>query len=101
MITNAQKKALIVGISDYTNLQRLDFCRNDGTEVHKVLSSQGYKISDENRLVGEAKGEEVREAIYDFFGDISTSPDDTLLFYYSGHGVLDDDGEISTLHHQI
>jgi hypothetical protein len=53
MIVNgkaAQKKALVVGISDYTNLQKLDFCRNDGTEIYEVLSSLGYEISDENKL---------------------------------------------------
>ena len=32
----AQKKALVVGISDYTSLQKLDFCRNNGTEVYEV-----------------------------------------------------------------
>jgi uncharacterized caspase-like protein len=26
--------------------------------------------------------------------DIESNPGDALLFYYSGHGVLDDDGEI-------
>jgi hypothetical protein len=41
----AQRKALVVGISDYTNLQQLDFCKNDGTEVYDVLSSLGYDIS--------------------------------------------------------
>ncbi len=37
MITGALRKALIVGISDYTHLQALDICKNDGTEVYKVL----------------------------------------------------------------
>jgi Caspase domain/SIR2-like domain len=83
----ARRKALVVGISDYANLQKLDFCKNDGREVYEVLSSLGYEISDENRLVGEAKGERVRDAIYDFFDDKRNNFDDTLLFYYSGHGV--------------
>jgi hypothetical protein len=46
----ARRKALIVGISDYTSLQKLDFCKNDGTEIYEVLSSLGYEISD--KLVG-------------------------------------------------
>lgn len=46
-----RRKALIAGISDYTNLQRLDFCKNDGTEVQKVLNSLGFEISKENKLV--------------------------------------------------
>jgi hypothetical protein len=29
-----------------------------------------------------------------FFDDVGNNPDDTLLFYYSGHGVPDVDGDI-------
>ncbi|MGA9150392.1 MAG: caspase family protein [Candidatus Nitrosopolaris sp.] len=43
---SARRKALVVGISDYTNLEKLDFCKNDGKEVYKVLNSLGYEISD-------------------------------------------------------
>lgn len=54
---SAQRKALIIGISDYSSLQKLDFCKNDGTEIYEVLSSLGYEISDKCKLIGEAKGE--------------------------------------------
>ncbi len=94
MISDAQKKALIIGISNYTHLQTLDICKNDGTEMYKVLESLGYEISDKNKLLGEAKGEKVEDAIYDFFSDSKSNLDDTLLFYYSGHGVPDVDGDI-------
>ncbi|MFZ0514306.1 MAG: pentapeptide repeat-containing protein [Candidatus Nitrosopolaris sp.] len=90
----AQRKALIVGISDYANLDKLDFCKNDGMEVYKVLTSIGYEIPDKNKLVGEVNGEMVEIAIRDFFRDIRNNPDDTLLFYYSGHGVPDIDGDM-------
>ena len=43
-MTRAQRKALVIGVSDYTNLQ-LDFCKNDGKEVYEVLSSLGYDSS--------------------------------------------------------
>ena len=91
---SAQRKALVIGISDYSNLPKLDFCKNDGTAIYQVLSSLGYEISDKNKVVGEAKGEKVKDAIYDFFDDITNNPDDTLLFYYSGHGVPDVDGDM-------
>jgi hypothetical protein len=94
MTIGPQRKALIVDISDYTRLQTLDICKNDGTEIYKVLSSLGYEISDKNKLLGEAKGERLKDAIYDFFSDSESNPDDTLLFYYSGHGVPDVDGDI-------
>ena len=82
----AQRKALIIGISDYTNLQKLDFCKNDGTEIYEVLSSLGYEISDKNKLVGEAKGEKVKDAIYD------------SIILVMGSQMLT---EICTLHHLI
>jgi uncharacterized caspase-like protein len=44
--------------------------------------------------IGEAKGEKVKDAIYDFFDDRRNNLDDTLVFYYSGHGVPDVDGEM-------
>ena len=72
----------------------MSICKNDGKEVCEILSKLGYEISDKNKLVGEADGEKVKDAIYDFFGDIRTNPDDTLLFYYSGHVVPDVDGDI-------
>ena len=36
---------------------------------------------------------QLRDSIYDFFGNSNILPKDTILFYYSGHGVLGDDGE--------
>jgi uncharacterized caspase-like protein len=92
--TGTQKKALVVGISDYTNLQQPDFCKNDGKEVYDVLTSLGYEISDKNKLIGKAMGTKIKDTIYDFFDDKTDNPDDTLLFYYSGHGVPGDDGNI-------
>ena len=93
MIKGGKRKALIVGISDYVSLQKLDFCKKDGLEVYEILSSLGYEISENNKLIGEVKGEKIKDIIYDFFDDINNNPDDTLLFYYSGHGVPDPDGD--------
>jgi YVTN family beta-propeller protein len=36
----------------------------------------------------------MREAIYDFFDNPSNKPEDTLLFYYSGHGIPDPYGDV-------
>ena len=94
MAVKPRRKALVIGISDYINLQKLDFCRNDGKEIYEVLSSLGYEISDKFRLVGEAKGEKIRDAVFDFFDNINNDLDDILLFYYSGYGVMDVDGDM-------
>jgi uncharacterized protein YjbI with pentapeptide repeats len=94
MSREAKRKALIVGVSYYTSsrLDELDFCKNDGQQMYELLASLGYEISENNKLIGNVEGEKVRDKIHDFFGDSYINPDDTLLFYYSGHGILDVDG---------
>jgi hypothetical protein len=43
---------LIIGISDYAGLQKLDFCKNDARQVYKDLTKQKYDISYKNKLIG-------------------------------------------------
>jgi uncharacterized caspase-like protein len=87
-----QKRALIVGISRYDKLTALDFCEKDGNMMYEVLSKLGYAIPD--KLTGSRVDYvQFRDSIYDFFGNPNIHPEDTILFYYSGHGILGDDGE--------
>jgi tetratricopeptide (TPR) repeat protein len=58
------------------------------------LKSIGYEIPDSHKLVGQVKYETMKERIYDFFTDINTKSEDVLLFYYSGHGVPDVNGDV-------
>jgi hypothetical protein len=90
--TIKNKKALIIGISDYTHLQSLHFCKNDGETMSNILNSLDYKIFD--TLIGCVKWDIMRDAIFDFFTDTRIKPNDTLIFYYSGHGVPDSNGSI-------
>ncbi len=91
---NANSKALIIGISKYDNLQQLDFCSNDGNDIYNTLKSLGYNLSENNRLIGKISWNKMRDSIYDFFTDKNIKPDDMLVFYYSGHGVPDEDGDV-------
>jgi len=84
-----KRKALIISISEYDGLERLEFCKNDGETLYKTLLDIGYEIPDNRLIVGTASGSELRTAIIDFFRDDSVKTSDTLLFYFSGHGVLD------------
>jgi len=88
------KRALVIGISDYLKLEQLQFCQHDGNSMFQVLLSVGYAIPHTNKLVGNVSWEEMRKAIIDFFDDPAISPDDTLIFYYSGHGVPDIHGDV-------
>ena len=89
-----KQRALIIGVSDYEKLEQLSYCRNDGNSMYKTLSWGGYEISESNKLVGNINFATMRKAIMDFFDDSSISPEDILIFYYSGHGIPDVDGDV-------
>lgn len=88
-----KKRALIIGISRYKQLENLDFCENDGRAMYDVLNNKlGYEVLDDHFLIRETNYDRMRRAISNFFTDKTTSPEDTLLFYFSGHGVPEING---------
>jgi len=66
---------------------------NDGNEMYTILKSIDYDIQENHKLIGRVKWDDLRCAIIDFFRNRSVKPKDTLLLYYSGHGVLDAFGD--------
>jgi tetratricopeptide (TPR) repeat protein len=93
-IQKGNQKALIIAVSSYEHYEALDFCRSDGEAIYNLLSFLGYEIHDKNKLIGHVQGENMRDAIIDFFTDEKTGPDDTLLLYYSGHGIESFSGNV-------
>jgi type I restriction-modification system DNA methylase subunit len=93
-VKTTSHRALIIGISDYDNLEPLKFCKNDAIAMHAILSSYGYRIYGSRKLSGYVSWENMQEGIINFFTDSTMKPSDTLLFYYSGHGVTDADGDL-------
>jgi tetratricopeptide (TPR) repeat protein len=89
-----KRKALIVAISEYDKLNNLDFCKNDGEAINSILLLHNYEIPEEYRLIGRVDGHMLREKIIDFFTNPEVTLGDTLLFYYSGHGVPDSEGRV-------
>jgi len=89
--SDGMKKALIISVSDYQDetLENLKSCKNDGDEMFKVLTQLGYEIPSERKLVGKVNSRDMKQAIIKFYRDDSIKPQDTLLFYFSGHGLLD------------
>ena len=92
-MVKSEKRALIIGISDYnTELPHLEFCTKDGQDLYELLKLQGYSIPDEYILTGHVNYDKIRDTILNFFTDKKINPTDTLLFYFSGHGVPDEYG---------
>jgi len=81
----------VIAISDYQdeNLEDLDFCKNDGKEMSNTLKNIGYEITEDRYLVGEINYEKMKKSLIKFFQDDNVGPQDILLVYFSGHGVLD------------
>jgi hypothetical protein len=88
--TDGNRKAFLLCVSDYDLLpknRQLAYVRNDGEVLAGILSKQDYIIS-ENKLIGRVIGSEVRKKLIDFFRRDARSTD-TLVFYFSGHGLSD------------
>ena len=96
MTTDHMKKALVIGVSDYEDpsLEKLSFCKNDGEEMCSVLTSIGFDIPEDNKLFGSVKEKEMKERIANFFTNPDITSQHTLLFYFSGHGVPDTEGDV-------
>src|SRR5689334_12039954 len=92
-MVRAGKRALIIGISDYDHgLPHLEFCKKDGQDLYDLLKLQGYWIPDEYILIGRVNYDKIRDTILSFFVDKDIKPTDTIVFYFSGHGIPDEYG---------
>ena len=96
----ARKFAFVVGINDYKdqNIGNLDKAENDAAGVSKILLKYGNfhqiqtVVGNNNRLGAgsEAQSKFTLEAEFDKMLSIMT-PEDSFLFYFSGHGMTDYD----------
>jgi hypothetical protein len=91
------KLGLVTGIDVYRSegLDNLPSCRKDTEDFCKLLQKLGYTIFQSEPIIGSRlnKGnswvEDIHRAIVSFFK--SVKPGQTLLFYFSGHGIPRED----------
>lgn len=92
-------KAIVVGVSTYLDEHNnnLPFCKNDVIAVTNALSD-GLAIKKENIIVlgknGIVSKSEFATAMFGLQNSVSS--EDTLIFYFSGHG-----GNIDSKHHYL
>lgn len=88
----SKRKALVVGISRYEELQDLVPCESDAVKMCTLLRNSGYCLFDFNdHLIGSVSFFDLRSSIVNFF-TTDVGPEDTLIFYFSGHGLIDQTG---------
>ena len=92
-------RAIILGVSDYSQLQagNLPFCTNDIKAVEKAFV-KGLNVSPLNIEVYGKKGTVLNDEFICALDKLSkiSNDNDTILFYFSGHGV-----SMSTGHHLV
>ena len=89
------KAALLIGVSEYQpGLNPLPAAVQDVEAVRRVLVNPemgGFADADVTVLKN-PQPQDIRNAIYDLFAN--RQKDDLLLFYFSGHGIKDDRGNL-------
>lgn len=88
-----KRRGLVMGISSYVKLRPLSFCERDGEQIYNILRECEYDIPAHHYLTSKVDHEPMRNSIIDFFTNDNISREDTLLFYFSGHGIVGDDGD--------
>ncbi len=89
-VGNGKLRALLIGINDYDRVTRLTGCVHDVEEVENYLRNRSAfsPAAEDIRILRneEATRANIIEGIRSFLAD-GAQPEDTLLVYYSGHGV--------------
>ena len=90
------RKALVVGIDYYSEINSLSGCVNDANSVRAVLerNSDGTKNFDVVTLTATSsfnpiKKKDLKDAVKELFKD---NNDEVALFYFSGHGYMESTG---------
>lgn len=88
------KHALIIGNDQYIDpkLSRLKTPSEDSRELAKVLKDKHIGGFNEVKSLINQPARTIRKAISEFL--LPKTPDDLVLVYFSGHGVLDDLGHL-------
>jgi Caspase domain len=88
----ATKRAVIVGIDDYTGMDpsgqnNLSCCVADATSVAALLPSQGFDASEVKAITNQAA---TRAAVMAALAAMvrASEPGDVACFYFSGHGTI-------------
>lgn len=83
------KKALVVGINDYPSVP-LTGCVNDANSVSKLLERNGDGAPNfDVRVVNNIP---TKGALLDLIGELFSGDSEVALFYYSGHGYINELG---------
>lgn len=77
----SRRRALVIGVDGYLNLESLQKARNDAQAVSNTLVDLGFDVL----TLYDASRREINSAVSTLAGQIE--PGDEVLFYFAGHGI--------------
>jgi hypothetical protein len=86
-------RAVLVGVAAYSDLEQLPAVQNNIATLRRVMTDPGlWGLPDEHclALLNPSSPEEVLDAVH----TAASTATDTLLFYFAGHGLLDNRFEL-------
>lgn len=86
------KKALVVGIDNYDPPNQLSGCVNDAVELSALLETNGDGSPnfDVRRIIS-SEGPVTSEKLHEAIGELFTGDAETVVLYFAGHGIMDDE----------
>lgn len=80
--------AILLGVSEYSNLQNLSACKNDVDIIHNILS-KNEKYDDILFINSDTSSRNVKSKIIEFIGKYKDKDINEIFIYFSGHGYFD------------
>ena len=89
-----QRQALLIGNSKYNDLtlSKLTAPEVDVTALKHLLEQEDFGGFEQVTCLLNKSNQDIRNSIARFYKDVGS--EDLLLFYFSGHGILDENGTL-------
>jgi hypothetical protein len=84
----AKRVALVIGNNDYAEVPKLEKAAGDARAISTTLTGLGFDVI----TILDANRQRMSRALVDL--ETRVSPGDTVLFYFAGHGVALDGGNL-------
>lgn len=81
---------IVIGVSEYQNTTPLDGCLNDANVINQLLELSN-KCSDILYLTEKTDSKNVKSKISSFVNKYQNEDIDEVIFYFTGHGLFEDD----------
>lgn len=83
--------AILIGVSEYQNANPLQACKNDVNFIANILKATGKYDNNILCISEKTNASNIKEKITDKIEEFKDKPVEEIFFYYTGHGLYDND----------